>query len=324
MSDTDISLLSDITDTDQFQQHQTVRDKKRKLDFSVVDCWSNDNPKRWRFNIRDQHNELVIMDNEMLPVSDSESGSDIVELPDFQSEDDYSHNDEHDSRSILFDNDLQIFPPEQPPIEKQVTNIIDELVDQVVPQPQPPIAEQDTNIIDEPVDQVDPHPTDDDISAEVIQDEAVDVAPPPQSPIPTYHQVKLRPEPVLQVWLNIKQYKSLSKQHQEQISNRWQSEVKYPNKLRDRFSFRATPSKISFFINHYKTYFPNEEITFSIKVLFNGNVENADHEQHIFNSLFQSKQITRTKNAPFPTTSYIFNDITIGTFNNFVSTFSVE
>lgn len=309
--------------------------------------------------MREQHNEPVIMDNEMLPVSDSdESGSDIVELADFQSEDDYSHNDAHDSRSILFDNDLQIFPPEQPTIENQCTNIIDDLVDNVVPQPQPPIVKQDSNNIDQPIDQVESHPTDvvqdqavvqvgatdnaisaevvqgdavnevgptdNVISEEVVQDEAVDVAPPQQSPIPAYNQVKLRPEPVFQVWLNLTQYKSLSKKQKEQISNRWEKEVSYPKKLRDRFSLRSTPSKIRCFMNHYKTYFENEEITFSIQVKFNGNVENADHEQNIFKSLFQSTQIKKPKDAQFPTNCYIFSDIIIRTFDNFVSTFSVE
>ena len=355
LSDTD----NDISDTDQFQHHQTIRNTKRKLDFSVEDCRSKNNPKRWRYDMREQHNEPVIMDNEMLPVSDSdESGSDIVELADFQSEDDYSHNDAHDSRSILFDNDLQIFPPEQPTIENQCTNIIDDLVDNVVPQPQPPIVKQDSNNIDQPIDQVESHPTDvvqdqavvqvgatdnaisaevvqgdavnevgptdNVISEEVVQDEAVDVAPPQQSPIPAYNQVKLRPEPVFQVWLNLTQYKSLSKKQKEQISNRWEKEVSYPKKLRDRFSLRSTPSKIRCFMNHYKTYFENEEITFSIQVKFNGNVENADHEQNIFKSLFQSTQIKKPKDAQFPTNCYIFSDIIIRTFDNFVSTFSVE
>ena len=129
------SVVSDITGT---EQHQPVKAKKRKFDVSLLDCWSNDNPeytncnRRWRFEIRDQLNEFEDADDEpMIEVSDSEEGSDIVELPVVESECDYySDKDEQDCRSILCDNDLQIFPSgilvAETRAEEAATNIFDD------------------------------------------------------------------------------------------------------------------------------------------------------------------------------------------------------
>jgi len=97
---------------------QPVAAKKRKFDISLLDCWSNDNleytncDRRWRFDIKYQIDEFEDVDDEpMIEVSDSEEGTDIVELPVVETEIDYRNAvDEQDSRSILCDHDLQIFP----------------------------------------------------------------------------------------------------------------------------------------------------------------------------------------------------------------------
>jgi len=97
--------------------------RKRVFDKSLLDCWLNDNmeytvsDKRWRFEFRDELNEfddLDVMpcDEAMIEVSDCEEGSDIVELPIVDSAVDSDIHVE-DSRSILQDSDLQIFPAEE-------------------------------------------------------------------------------------------------------------------------------------------------------------------------------------------------------------------
>ena len=85
-----------------------------------------------RFDIRDQIKEFEDADDEpMIEVSDSEEGSDIVELPVVESECDYySDKDEQDCRSILCDSDLQIFPSgilvAETRAEEAATNIFDD------------------------------------------------------------------------------------------------------------------------------------------------------------------------------------------------------
>jgi len=99
-------------------ESQPVVAKKRKFDISLLDCWSNDNleytncDRRWRFDIKYRINEFEDVDDEpMIEVSDSEEGTDIVELPVVETECDYGNAvDEQDSRSILCDHELQIFP----------------------------------------------------------------------------------------------------------------------------------------------------------------------------------------------------------------------
>jgi len=103
-----------------------------------LDCWFNDNleytncDRSWRFDIKYKVDEFEDVDDEpMIEVSDSEEGTDIVELPVVETASDSGNAaDEHDSRSILCDNDLQIFPTgillaEICP-EEAVTNMFDD------------------------------------------------------------------------------------------------------------------------------------------------------------------------------------------------------
>jgi len=120
------------------EEIQPVSTKKRKFDISLLDCWFNDNleytncDRSWRFDIKYKVDEFEDVDDEpMIEVSDSEEGTDIVELPVVETASDSGNAaDEHDSRSILCDNDLQIFPTgillaEICP-EEAVTNMFDD------------------------------------------------------------------------------------------------------------------------------------------------------------------------------------------------------
>ena len=67
------------------EQHQPVSVKKRKIDISLLDCSSNENPqytngdKKLRFDIKQDEDE------EMMELSNSDQGSGIVDLPDVKS-----------------------------------------------------------------------------------------------------------------------------------------------------------------------------------------------------------------------------------------------
>ena len=103
-----ISPVSDITGKEGVEQHQPVSVKKREFDVTLLDSWSNENSqytngyKKLMIDISDQLNEFeYAYDEEMMEFSNSEEGSDIVDVE--SQSDYYSYKDEHD-------NDLEIFP----------------------------------------------------------------------------------------------------------------------------------------------------------------------------------------------------------------------
>ena len=92
-----------------------------------------------------------------------------------------------------------------------------------------------------------------------------------------------------------------------------QNTVKYKSKkMGDKFHFKGKPNQISTFLQEYQKYFQTEDVKFTIKVLFNENVQTEQHEKILFNSLFQDNDIGRKED--FPTPKYDFYNLTIGKF----------
>ena len=59
----------------------------------------------------------------------------------------------------------------------------------------------------------------------------------------------------------------------------------------DKFHFKGKPNQISTFLQEYQKHFQTEDVKFTIKLLFNENVQTEQHEKILFNSLFQDNDI---------------------------------
>jgi len=117
---TDLSssaLGEQTTEVSLVAQEQHQGSLKRKLEHQGLqsDLWSNGESdpvpsvKRWRCELQeDGEGESVDLRDELRQVSDSEEGSDVIELPVV---DEDSCLVLEDNRSILCDSDLQMFPP---------------------------------------------------------------------------------------------------------------------------------------------------------------------------------------------------------------------
>jgi len=116
------SVLTELSSSQTISTLQRNSCSKEQNMNDLLNCWSNDDPeytichKRWRVDIKGEMNEFENCINElpcdepMIEVSDSEEGDDIVELPIIENESDEKTGcDDQDTRSILHDNELQLF-----------------------------------------------------------------------------------------------------------------------------------------------------------------------------------------------------------------------
>jgi len=116
------SVLTELSSSQTISTLQQDSCSKKQNLNDLLNCWSNDDPeyticlKRWRVDIKGEMNEFENCINElpcdepMIQVSDSEEGDDIVELPIIENESDEKTGcDDQDTRSILHDNELQLF-----------------------------------------------------------------------------------------------------------------------------------------------------------------------------------------------------------------------
>ena len=136
---------------------------------------------------------------------------------------------------------------------------------------------------------------------------------------------KINPTSNYEILLNCAQWKTLTKDKRNEIYLKFKNIVSFPKRDRDRVRFRATISNVLIFITDLQTYFPNQAVTFHVRVHFTKNVENEREEKQILDFLqFNSQQLYRhpKKAQEFPTNKYRLYPVTKTQFEYFVKKLS--
>ena len=129
---------------------------------------------------------------------------------------------------------------------------------------------------------------------------------------------KINPTANYEILLNCAQWKTLTKDKRNEIYLKFKNIVSFPKRDRDRVRFRATISNVLIFITDLQTYFPNQAVTFHVRVHFTKNVENEREEKQILDFLqFNSQQLFRQKAQEFPTYKYRLHAVTKTQFEYF-------
>ena len=140
-----------------------------------------------------------------------------------------------------------------------------------------------------------------------------------------YPRIKIFGDQKMLFYLDLDQYKTLSKNQQQKISDKFEGKVSYKGKaLNRRRNFKADPALSMEFLEHYQTYIKNETVIFHVHVNFKiGDIQSEQHEQSIFveNSLFRPENINKKNNETYPKHQMKFQNVTIKQFERFLNIF---
>ena len=138
-------------------------------------------------------------------------------------------------------------------------------------------------------------------------------------------RIKIFGEQKMIFYLEEKQYKTLTKNQHQKISDTFEGRVSYKGKaLNRRRNFKADPDLSMEFLQHYQTYIKHEAVLFHVHVNFKkGDIQSEQHEQSIFveNSLFRPENIYKKINETYPKHEMKFQNVTIKQFERFLNIF---
>ena len=138
-------------------------------------------------------------------------------------------------------------------------------------------------------------------------------------------RIKIFGEQKMIFYLEEKQYKTLTKNQHQKISDKFEGRVSYKGKaLNRRRNFKADPALSMEFLQHYQTYIKNETVLFHVHVNFKfGDIQSEQHEQSIFvsDSLFRRENILKKNNEKYPKHEMKFQNVTIKQFERFLNIF---
>ena len=137
--------------------------------------------------------------------------------------------------------------------------------------------------------------------------------------------IKIFGEQKMIFYLEEKQYKTLTKNQHQKISDEFEGRVSYKGKaLNRRRNFKADPDLSMEFLQHYQTYIKHEAVLFHVHVNFKkGDIQSEQHEQSIFvsDSLFRPENIYKKNNEKYPKHEMKFQNLTIKQFERFLNIF---